>query len=386
VASVPVGAADGGVDAVPHSRTSALPHFRLMFVVAHNGARIWGGAERATALLLAGLQARGHRVLLLCNDDLVARRAGEMGVPTRIAALGGDGAIHHALRLAVVLREVRPDAFIVGTFRKLFLAALGARLARVPRVVVRVGLETDTPRRAKYRLVLARWVDAVVVNAGRIRAAFDALPGLGAERVFVIPNGVVPPERRQAPGALRARLGIAADAPVVGAVARLAEQKRLDRLLRAVAALPAEVRCVVAGEGEERASLAAQAEALGIARRVHLLGHRDDTGGVLDALDLFVVSSDREGLSSAMLEALAAGVPVVSTRVSGADDALEPFPDGVAPGVIVGSSDDDLASALRQLLGDAELRRRMGEAGRRRAAERFGFEGMLDRWEAVLRP
>jgi len=96
-----------------------------MFVVAHNGARIWGGAERATALLLAGLQARGHRVLLLCNDGLVARRAGEMGVPTRIVPLGGDAVIPHALRLAGVLREVRPDAFIVGTFRKLFLAALG---------------------------------------------------------------------------------------------------------------------------------------------------------------------------------------------------------------------------------------------------------------------
>jgi len=386
VASASVGAADGGADDGSHIRTSALPHFRLMFVVAHNGARIWGGAERATVLLLAGLQARGHRVLLLCNDELVARRAGEMGVPTRIAALGGDGAIHHALRLAAVLRGLKPDAFIIGTFRKLFLAALGARLAKVPRVVARVGLETDTPRRAKYRLVLARWVDAVVVNATRIRAAFDALPGIGPERVFVIHNGIVAPERRQPPGALRAQLGIAADAPVVGAVARLAPQKRLDRLLRAVAALPADAHCLIAGDGEERASLSALAQELGIAGRVDFLGDRDDTGDVLGALDVFVVSSDREGLSNAMLEALAAGVPVVSTRVSGADDALEPFADGIAPGIIVGSSDDDLASALRQLLGDADLRARMADAGRRRAAERFGFEGMLDRWEAVLRP
>ncbi|SOD02454.1 Glycosyltransferase involved in cell wall bisynthesis [bacterium JGI 053] len=357
-----------------------------MFVVAHNGARIWGGAERATALLLAGLQARGHRVMLLCNDELVAGRAGEMGVPTRIVPLGGDGMIPHAIRLAAVLRRLRPDAFIVGTFRKLFLAALGGWLARVPRVVARVGLETDTPRSAKYRLALPRWVDAVVVNATRIRAAFDALPGLGPERVFVIHNGVVASERRQTHGAVRAQLGIAAEAPVVGAVARLAPQKRLDRLLRAVAALPAEVHCVVAGDGEERESLAALAEELGIAGRVRFLGHRDDTGDVLAALDVFVVSSDREGLSNAMLEALAAGVPIVSTAVSGADDALEPFADGSAPGIVVGSSDDDLASALRRLLTDAELRARMGEAGRRRAAERFSFDAMLDRWEAVLRP
>jgi len=357
-----------------------------MFVVAHNGARIWGGAERATVALLAGLQGRGHRVLLLCNDALVARRAGEMGVPARILPLGGDGMITHAIRLAAVLRRDRPDAFIIGTFRKLFLAALGARLARVPRVVARVGLETDTPRSLKYRLALPRWVDSVVVNATRIRAAFDALPGLGPERVFVIPNGVVPPERTQPRGTLRAQLGIPDDAPVVGAIARLARQKRLDRLLRAAAALPAEVQCVIAGDGEERDSLEALAKELGIAGRVRFLGHRDDTGDVLDAIDIFVVSSDREGLSNAMLEALAAGVPVVSTRVSGADDALEPFAAGIAPGVIVGSGDDDLASALRQLLGNADLRARMGEAARRRADERFGFAGMLDRWEAVLRP
>jgi glycosyltransferase involved in cell wall biosynthesis len=357
-----------------------------MFVVAHNGARIWGGAERATALLLAGLQGRGHRVLMLCNAELVARRAEELGVPTRIVALGGDAAVPHALRLAAVLREPRPDAFIIGTFRKLLLASLAGRLARVPRVVARVGLETDTPRSAKYRFALPRWVDAVVVNATRIRPAFDALPGLGPGRVSVIHNGVDAPLRQQVAGAVRAELGIAPDAPVVGAVARLAPQKRLDRLLRAVAALPADVHCIVAGDGEERAPLAALADELGIAGRVHFLGHRDDTGDVLAALDVYVVSSDREGLSNAMLEALAAGVPVVSTPVSGADDALEPLADGTAPGVVIGFSVDALAATLRHLLADAELRARMAVAARARAAERFSVDAMLDRWEAVLRP
>jgi glycosyltransferase involved in cell wall biosynthesis len=356
-----------------------------MFVVAHNGARIWGGAERATTLLLAGLQARGHRVLLLCNAELVAERAAGLGVPTRMLALGGDGMLPHALRLAAVLRRLRPDAFIIGTFRKLFLAALGARLAGVPRIVARVGLETDTPRSLKYRLAVPRWVHGVVVNAERIRGAFDALAGFGPERVFVIHNGVVAPTCAHTEGFVRAELGIPGDAPVVGAIARLAPQKRLDRLLRAVAELPAEVHSVIAGEGELRDELVALAAELGIADRVRFLGHRDDTADVLAALDVFVVSSDREGLSNAMLEALAAGVPVVSTAVSGSEDALAPFPDGSAPGVIVGQSGDGLAAALLRLLEDPALRGRMGEAGRRRAAERFSFDGMLDRWEAVLR-
>lgn len=354
-----------------------------MHVVAHNGARIWGGAERATALLLAGLQARGHRVLLLCNDSVVARRAGEIGVPTEILPLGGDGMLPHAFRLAHRLRTLRPDAFIIGTYKKLFLAALGARMARVPRVVARVGLETDTPRSAKYRFALPRWVDAVAVNARRMRPAFADLPGFGPDRVVVIHNGVDVPVRTQPPGAVRAALGISPGAPTVGAVARLATQKRLDRLLRAAAQLP-DAHCILAGDGEERAGLEALAAELGITRRTHFLGHRTDTGDVLDAIDVFVVSSDREGLSNSMLEALAAGVPVISTPVSGADDALEPLADGTPPGEIVGFGEDEIASALRRLLADAAGRAKMANAARRSAMERFGMDAMLARWEALL--
>jgi glycosyltransferase involved in cell wall biosynthesis len=306
-----------------------------------------------------------------------------MGVPTEILPLGGDAALPHAFRLARRLRALRPDAFIIGTYKKLFLAALGARMARVPRTVARVGLETDTPRSAKYRFALPRWVDAVAVNARRMRPAFADLPGFGPYRVAVIHNGVDLPARRHPPGAVRASLGIAADAPVVGAVARLATQKRLDRLLRAVAQIE-DAHCILAGDGEERARLESLAAELAIAGRVHFLGHRDDTGDILDALDLFVVSSDREGLSNSMLEALAAGVPVVSTPVSGADDALEPLADGSVVGEIVDFSEDAIASTLRRLLADPGRRRMMADAARRRAHDRFSMDAMLARWEALL--
>ncbi len=356
-----------------------------MFVVAHNGARIWGGGERAPVLLLAGLRERGHRVLLLCNDEAVAERARGMGVPAEVLPLGGDAALHHALRMARRLRALRPDVFLAVSFRKLFLASLAARLGGVPRVVARVGLETDTPRSPKYRVALGRWVDAVVVNASRIRAPFEALPGWGRGRVTVIHNGVHPPAPRAEPGAVRRALGIAPDAPVVGTVARLSRQKRLDRLWEAVALLPADTHCLVAGRGGREDRLRALAARLGIAERVHLLGHRDDTADVLGAMDVFVTASDTEGLSNAMLEALACGVPVVSTPVSGADDALAPLPNGRAPGAVAGWTPRELADAVRPLLADAALRARAGGAAREVARERFGFDGMLDRWERVLR-
>ena len=111
----------------------------------------------------------------------------------------------------------------------------------------------------------------------------------------------------------------------MGTVAR--GQKRLDLLLGAVARLEG-VRCLLAGAGPEEAVLRRGARTLGIAEHVVFLGHRESVGDVLDALDVFGVTSRTEGMSNAMLEALAAGVPVVSTPVSGAADALEPLGDG----------------------------------------------------------
>ncbi|HEV2147112.1 MAG TPA: glycosyltransferase [Longimicrobiaceae bacterium] len=354
-----------------------------MFVAAHNAAHVWGGLERATSLLLAGLARRGHRVLLFCNDARVAEGARALGVPAEVLVLGGDAMLHHAARFARRLGEDRPDALVISSFQKVWLGGMGARLAGVPRVVARIGLENYTPYSWKYRLAFGRWVDAVVVNAARMRPPFLALPGWSEARVATIHNGVWP-RPRSAPGGLRRELGIPEDAPVVGAMARLARQKRLDRLLHALALLPPGVHCLVAGEGPERQALAALAAELGLGARVHFLGFREDVGDVLEALDLLLVTSDTEGLSNTMLEALAAGVPVVSTPVSGADEALDPLPDGRRPGLVVGFTPEEVAAAVRELLADPARRAGMGSAARERAEERFGFERMLDRWEAVL--
>ena len=103
------------------------------------------------------------------------------------------------------------------------------------------------------------------------------------------------------------------------------------------------------------------------------------------ALDVFVISSDKEGLSNAMLEALSLGVPVVSTDVSGARDALAAPPGGIAPGEIVSFEPKALAAAIRRILDDPALRRRMSDAAEHRARDRFDFGRMLDEWERVLR-
>lgn len=356
-----------------------------MHIIAHNGGPAWGGAEKATALLLAGLRARGHRVLLLCNREAVAERAAACGVETTCLPLGGDAAVHHALQLARLLRRQAPDVLLLSTYRKLWLGGLAGRLGGVPSVVARVGLSTDTPRSGKYRAVLASWISLVVLNAESMRARLLAqAPALDQRRVITIRTGVAAPKRRRPLGELRRSLGLTPDTQVIGVVARLARQKRLDRLVQALAQLPERVHCILAGEGEERLRLEGLARELRVHTRLHMIGFREDVGDVLDALDLLVISSDKEGLCNAMLEAMALGVPVVSTPVSGASEALEPLEDGVAPGEIVGFDTAAIAQSIASIFASPERMRRMGAAAAQRARERFGFERMLDEWEAAL--
>ncbi len=355
-----------------------------MRIAAHNGARILGGAERATTLLMSALQSRGHDVVMLCNDKRVVDYAHNAGVPARTSVLGGDVSFLSARPFGSALREFGADALIVGTWKKLFMASWAAKANGVATVIARVGLESDTPRSTKYRIALTRWTDGVVVNSARMIEPFATLDGFGPNRVRLVHNGVVAPPRLAADGTLRRSLGISQDAHVVGTVARLATQKRLDKLLRVVARLPDDTHCIIAGNGQERSNLSQLVAALGIASRVHFLGHREDKGDVLQAIDLFVVTSDKEGLSNAMLEAMAFGLPVVSTPVSGAADSLIATATRPEAGIISGFSEDELVRDIQALLKDSTRLKALARAARLRAELDFSVEGMLDGWESAL--
>jgi glycosyltransferase involved in cell wall biosynthesis len=325
-------------------------------IVAHNGAAIVGGAERALIALLHGLQQRGHDVSLACNHEIVADAAVRRLVPALVSPLRGDLVFGDALQFARFLRREQPSALLLGTFKKIWLGGIAAARAKVPRTIARVGLASDTPRRWKYRFALQKWIDCVVLNAESMRADFlRDQPGLDPERVVTIHTGVTTPAVKKEAGALRRELGIPTGARVVGAVARLSRQKRLERLLDVTAELPG-VHCVIAGDGSERDRLQERSNSAELKGRVHLLGERADVGDVLAALDLFVLTSDQEGMSNAMLEALAAGVPVVSTPVSGAREALAPLGEGAAPGVVIESFEPSaIRAAVNQLLGSPTL-------------------------------
>ena len=259
---------------------------------------------------------------------------------------------------------------------------LGLRVAHRAGVPIRVVTEhlpyllTHPGQVAEHRAT-THLADRVITVSEGSRQTFLAR-GYPAEQFVCIHNGIeLPPERPLGEARrLRAELGLCASAPLLLTVARMTSQKGHSTLLQAAPKVLAHYpqACLAwVGDGPERPQLEAQARALGLAENIRFLGQRDDVPALLGAADLFVLPSRFEGHPLAALEALGSGLPVVGTRVCGLDEAVSHGETGL---LVEPDRPDELAAAILELLGNSELRRRMGHAGRRQVAQRFTARAM----------
>jgi glycosyltransferase involved in cell wall biosynthesis len=196
----------------------------------------------------------------------------------------------------------------------------------------------------------------------------------------VVPNAVTAPDLPDRATARR-ELHLEQDAPVALCAARLVDQKRHDVLLQAWSRLPSHAVLLVAGDGPNRSALEAQHARLGLGDRVRLLGNRSDVPRLLAAADVATLASDWEGLPVFVLEAMAAGRPVVATAVDGLTEVL-----GDGGGLLVPpGAPDELAVALESILLDVAARAGAGEAARRTMEEKYDPALMIQRYDAILR-
>lgn len=362
-----------------------------MNVAIQNTSRVWGGNEKWLAILASGLVARGHRVTVSCRADGPVRRELERrGIATTAVRPGGYADVVRGLRFWRWLRRERPDVLLLTSWRTTPWGAWAARRAGVPRTVVRLGIVRTLRPGLRDAWPYRGRVDALIVNSPAVRDAWlRTAPWFPADEVHLVLNGVpaAPPLSAAERAAVRAGLGLSADAAVVAGAGRLSRRKGFDLLLDAFAR--ADIPCselLLVGTGEEEAALRAQARALGIDARTRFAGERGDVPRVLGACDLFVLSSHNEGMANVMLEAMAAGIPVAAFDVSGVRDALGPAAGRPAAGRIVPPADSDaLADAIRDALRDpGDAAARVAEASWR-VRNWFTVDRMVDEAEAALR-
>lgn len=355
-----------------------------------------GGPSLHVIHLAAGLEAHGFRTCLVVGSE--SEREGnlmDLALERRVdvlalAGLGREIRPFADLRALVGLvrlaRRFRPHVVHTHTAKAGVLGRVAARLAGVPVVVHTYhghvlreyfGRATSAVFRAIER-VLARATDGLVTVSDSVKADLVEMAIAPADRIRVVPLGLeLEPFTRDLPrGVLRADAGCPAEAPLVGMVGRLAPVKDVPTFLRAarlVRERRPEVRFSLVGDGPERASLEAEVRALGLADAVCFHGWRRDLPAVYGDLDVVVNASRNEGTPVALIEALAAGRPVVATAVGGTPDVLA----GGTHGVLVPAQDEHaLAAAIEGTLAAPPSEARTAGA-RAHVLARYGVPRLL---------
>jgi glycosyltransferase involved in cell wall biosynthesis len=354
----------------------------------HSTFSLGGKEARAVRLMNAFGDAAAHTVLSAMPDRLGARAAIGRGVhvefPGDAPALAGPP---EPLRLRRLARYMRSFDLVLTYNWGALDAVMARRLYGGPPLVHHEDgfnedeAETLKPRRNLYRRAALPGAFRLAVPSERLERIALSQWRQPRERVERIPNGIAvaryrPAQRPELPGVVRVEGEI-----LIGTVAGLRKVKNLPRLVRAFAAMEAKNgRVVIVGEGPESERIAAEARACGVADRLVMPGFLADPARWIGGFDIFALASDSEQFPISLLEAMAAGLPVVSTDVG--DVAAMLAPDN-RPLVVARDDEAAFTAALDSLAARPDLRRAIGRANRERAAAEYGEEAMIARYAAL---
>jgi L-malate glycosyltransferase len=362
-----------------------------MFSLHIDTARTWRGGQNQVLLTVNGLRAIGERAALVAHPDGELRRRAAEGLELIPIAPRTEMDLSAAWRLSRVVKRLAPDVLHAHDPHGVAMAALARSLGagaskvsggRAPALVasrrVDFHLKSNSFSRWKHRQV-----DCFIAASEAIREMLVA-DGVPPERTVTVHEGIdVDRVAAEAPVDIHEAFFLPHGAPVVGNVAALVPhkgQKYLVDAARLVVRQMPDARFVILGEGELREPLARQVRDHALEKHVYLPGFRTDVIGCVKAFDLFVMSSVTEGLGTSLLDAMAASRAIVATTAGGIPEIVV---DGVN-GLLVPPRDARaLADAIVRALGDAAMRRRMGDAGFARVRERFTVERMVQATAAV---
>jgi glycosyltransferase involved in cell wall biosynthesis len=348
-----------------------------------------GGQELAVLLHAEGLLKRGHDLrLILEPGSPIARMAEDKKLPVTFLPMRKSRYPRAIMELRALMQQHRPEILQVNSSRDSWIGAIATRLIHQRPKIIRIRhISAPLNRNLTTRLLYRRLLDMVVVTGGeKTRRELIERDGLMAGRVAAFPIGLdveyfrpATPDRD-----LRQELGVPKEHLLVGLISYLRSYKGHEYFVEAAGKIAVErddVTFIIVGEGPEEQAIRRLIEQLGLTARVRMLGFREDLLNVLRSLNVFAIPSvEGDTIPQALMQALAVGIPVVSTTVGSIPDVVI---DGETGFVVPPRNASALADRIMTLLGDDGLRARMSMKGRSLVEGTYSIDKMLDRMEAV---
>ena len=348
-----------------------------------------GGLENMVTNLVNALDPDLFECTILSFAPLVPLQNRVNTDRVRVVSLNKKGGNNPMLiyRIFRFLRSTGTHIVQTHNWGTVLEGILAAKLARVPAVIhAERGTIEGKKRNVVLQNFLWNYANQVLAVSNAHRQRIVDVVGFPFEKIRPIYNGVdsaVFFPRSEEKLVIRKKLGLNPEDICIGTVGSLRSVKNQALLLTACKKnLPhaPNMQIVLAGDGPLKKDLVAKAQALGLDKNVHFVGARNDIPEVLNAFDIFVLPSLREGMPNAVLEAMSCGVPVIATSVGGVPEVIEDNKSGI----LVPSQDEEaLEAALADLIREVGKRRRLGTAGRRRVLAHFSLEKMVQEYHAL---
>ena len=342
-----------------------------------------GGLEELVVRLADAYKQRGHAPEVIAYEDgPLHERLRSMKIPVHYFDKPDGYIPSFSLQLAELFRQRRFDVLHTHHFNPLIYTVPGAMMTGTSLIHTMHSREHLPPERAKHRLMfaaLASCSETITTVNEELKSFLAREFSMADNQVEVIRNGVDAQtfHGQYDKDAIRRELGLHDNAPVIGIVARLEPEKDHSTLLAAMSMLHRPAHLLVIGDGTQRERLEQRARKVGLNDHVHFLGARSDIPQLLSALDVFVLSSTREGLPLALLEAMSSGIPAVVSDVGGMPKVVKESGGG---GVFPAKTPHALASELNGLLRRPDLARHMGTQAQRWVQRAYGQDAMVEHY------
>ena len=287
----------------------------------------WGGVEKNVALRARFLTEKDYEVYVIILKGMFEEHFRKIPNVKIISvnSRGSDINVFVILNYVKILWKIKPFSVFACLKKDWFLVSLSAKIARVPRVILYLGIPRIIKNNIKYRFVFNKLKSIVLVNSDSLKNhLLKTTPFFNSENLFRIYNGFSPQRLNDDKIKIKEKFNLEKDSIIIGCAGRVSDLKGFDLLPKIIKNLPENVHVVIAGgNGNNEKQIKKEIRESKQSNRIHFLGHVNNIHSFFRSIDVFLLCSRKEGMANVLNEALSHGLPSVSTKVFGSEELLD---------------------------------------------------------------